>query len=229
MGWLASLRSTPEENASQAATREGRRRSTSARRAEQAEIGTHTARDSEREFRREGIRASNVLRDEYMDRDAEQRALRRDHGGLPTAVLRRVRNRLILWTADGMVNPKSTTAHKIGVYSFALRGTQNYAAAAKAGKFTPGSPVRLVREPDNAYDTNAIAVYAWKGKKPSGYVNKQNAARLAPLMDKGIDLVAISTRGGGPGNNEYVPQILVCRRRVMVHLLRETTVVPPSD
>lgn len=120
-----------------------------------------------------------------------------------------------------MVNPKSTYSHQVGIYSFTVRGSGHYAQAAKAGDFKPGATIRLEREPENQYDPNAVSIYAERGRKPSGYVNKLNAKRLAKLMDQGDEIVAISTRGGGPGNDEYVPQILVCERRVMEHLCRE--------
>lgn len=79
-----------------------------------------------------------------------------------------------------------------------------------------------MREPDNPHDANAIAIYADGTGKLVGYVNKQNAARLATLMDAGLPLAAISTRGNASGFFEFVPQILVCSPRLMEHLLRDT-------
>jgi len=43
----------------------------------------------------------------------------------------------------------------------------------------------LVREPDNKFDPNAIAVKAW-GKYPLGYVPRYVAEALAPLLDAGV-------------------------------------------
>ena len=50
-----------------------------------------------------------------------------------------------------------------------------------------------------------MAVYAWRGRAPVGYVNKQNAKRLAPVMDTGTGIVAVSLRGSGPGDTGLVP------------------------
>ena len=79
--------------------------------------------------------------------------------------------------------------------------------------------MRLEREPDNPHDSNAIAVYA--GRTKAGYVNKQTAARLARVMDAGLDILAISTRGARAGMDSNVPQILAGERRVMERLRRE--------
>lgn len=46
-----------------------------------------------------------------------------------------------------------------------------------------GIKVRLVREPDNEYDPNAIAV--WSDKHGHvGYVNRKAAAEIAPIIDR---------------------------------------------
>ncbi len=48
-----------------------------------------------------------------------------------------------------------------------------------------GSTVRLIREPLNQYDSNAIAVYLLTGHK-IGYAPREIAAYLAPLLDDGF-------------------------------------------
>lgn len=64
--------------------------------------------------------------------------------------------------------------------------------------------VTLQREKNNAYDNNAIQIVASvrnKGAAVIGYINRELAATLAPLMDKGStiasDFKAI-TSGGAP-------------------------------
>jgi len=49
-------------------------------------------------------------------------------------------------------------------------------------------PISLQREPQNQYDTNAVAVICNNNK--IGYVGKQYAQILAPLMDQGRKFVA---------------------------------------
>lgn len=137
--------------------------------------------------------AGIVSRAEYMDAETEARALAAP-SGLPDARLQSERDRLLVVTRLGWVNPRSRTAYRAGLHSFGVAGTAYHEAAVKAGKFTPGAAVRLVREPDNVHDSNAIAVYAEKGRRLAGYVPKGQARRLAPLLDAGADLVAITVR-----------------------------------
>lgn len=162
-----------------------------------------------------------VSRAEYLTSDQEHAVLEPGPDGLPDARLQRVRDRLLVVTAAGWVNPKSRTAYRFGLHSFQIRGTSYHAAALKAGRFTPGAAVRLVREPDNVHDPSAIAVYAQTGRSQVGYVPASQAKRLAPLLDSGVDLVAVSTRGAGAGTGGTVPQILVCERRLYNHLTRQ--------
>lgn len=161
-----------------------------------------------------------VSRAEYLTSEQEPSALQPGAAGLPDARLERVRDRLLVVTPEGWINPKSRTAHQHGLHSFQLQGTGHYAAAMKAGRFTPGALVRLVREPDNAHDGNAVAVYAERARSMAGYVPKVQARRLAPMLDAGVELVAVSTRGAGRGTEGTVPQILVCERRFFDHLTR---------
>ncbi|MFO6453464.1 MULTISPECIES: HIRAN domain-containing protein [unclassified Aeromicrobium] len=161
-----------------------------------------------------------VARAEFMDAETEARGLQPGPDGLPDAWLARERDRLLVTTPLGWVNPKSRTSWRLGIHSFALRGTGYYEDAVKAGRFTPGAPLRLVREPDNEYDTNAIAVYAETGRRVAGYVPKGQAKRLASLLDSGTDLVAVSVRGAGAGRLGATPHVLVCERELYEHLNR---------
>lgn len=161
-----------------------------------------------------------VARAEFMDSETEARALEPGPDGLPDARLERERDRLLVTTRLGWVNPKSRTSWRFGLHSFALRGTGHYEAAVKAGRFSPGASVRLVREPSNEYDPNAVAVYAETGKRKAGYVPKGQAKRLARMLDAGADLVAISVRGSGAGSNDVTPVVLICDRRLHEHLTR---------
>lgn len=50
-----------------------------------------------------------------------------------------------------------------------------------------GEPVKLVREPNNIHDHNAIRVRLFKdrfGRNDLGYINKEMAKQIAPLLDK---------------------------------------------
>lgn len=80
--------------------------------------------------------------------------------------------------------------------------------------------MRLVREPKNEHDSNAIAVFAEAAGGKAGFVPASPAKRLAPLLDAGVDLVARSMRGGGPREVGVVPDVLVCERRTLEWLQR---------
>jgi len=51
-------------------------------------------------------------------------------------------------------------------------------------RLEPGTPLRLVRQPDNEFDPNAIAVLAVTGEQV-GFLNRRLAAVLAPVIDAG--------------------------------------------
>ncbi len=53
--------------------------------------------------------------------------------------------------------------------------------------------ITLQREQGNAADSNAIQIVAAvrnKGKAVIGYINRELAAAIAPLMDKGAEIVS---------------------------------------
>lgn len=52
--------------------------------------------------------------------------------------------------------------------------------------------LNLIREPDNPYDPNAIAVYHMAHRV--GYLPRTLAAELAPQMDQGIIYIALTVR-----------------------------------
>lgn len=54
---------------------------------------------------------------------------------------------------------------------------------------TISSPLTLRREPTNRFDTNAIAV--WASDKQVGYIGKDYASILAPMMDAGTQFSTI--------------------------------------
>lgn len=61
-----------------------------------------------------------------------------------------------------------------------------------------GTELSLVREPDNGFDPNAIAVRMLQGAQ-LGYLNRALSGRLAPIMDAGESYsAAVSAVTGGP-------------------------------
>lgn len=57
------------------------------------------------------------------------------------------------------------------------------------GAMTKNAPVELRREPANKFDTNAIAVHSIDGQV--GYIGKEFAKILAPMMDAGRKFSAV--------------------------------------
>lgn len=64
-----------------------------------------------------------------------------------------------------------------------------------------GMPLRLIREPGNQYDRNAVAV--WCNGKKIGHLSKELASDIAPLMDKGIDVGGTIEQITGGGGKTY--------------------------
>lgn len=63
-------------------------------------------------------------------------------------------------------------------------------------RLEPGDVLMVDREKDNRYDSNAIALY--KDYNMLGYIKKEVAAQLAPIIDSGKSVsVTVSTVTGG--------------------------------
>jgi hypothetical protein len=73
---------------------------------------------------------------------------------------------------------------------------------------TAGQPVTLRREPDNAKDGNAIVVETFL-RQPCGYLARQQAAILAPLLDAGERWEGEVTAGA---HAFRCPQVLLRRK-----------------
>ena len=72
----------------------------------------------------------------------------------------------------------------------------------QAAEAVPGQPVHFVREPENAYDGNAIAVYD-ETDRLLGYIPREIAAEHADWMDFGF--VHLFGRLMAPGEPGYDP------------------------
>lgn len=166
----------------------------------------------------EPLRASApepIHRAEYLTPGMEA-----DHFTLDQARLTHTRGQLVLTIPEGSVNPRSRSLHQHGIYVFRPRGVSYYPRQVKAAALSPGTPVRLVREPNSEHDPNAIAVHPSTGRGPVGYVNKQNAARLARRLDAGEDLVAITLSGSPRGVDAQPLTVLVTNPETLKHLRR---------
>jgi hypothetical protein len=78
------------------------------------------------------------------------------------------------------------------VQSSPLAGFRYHAAAEAWAELRVGDALELAREPENAFDRNAIAV-TWRGRK-LGYVPRRENAALAWGLDRGERLQARISR-----------------------------------
>ena len=82
---------------------------------------------------------------------------------------------------------------RLGIFYFGARGTRYYRSPLPE----VAEEVKLVREPDNEFDKNAIALLAKSSSSKYGHVNKGFARRLAKRLDAGEPFVGIAMSAGG--------------------------------
>lgn len=130
---------------------------------------------------------------------------------------------LVLEAPNGILpNKASGQTYKLGVFTCSLRGGSHYEKALRAADTRPLRPAMLVREPGNQYDRNAVAIHA-PDAGLIGYVNKQNAARLAKHMDSGEEYSAMFTCGNAPGAGNGNPvALLIAPTKVMTTIMRNS-------
>lgn len=176
--------------------------------------------DDEAENRRYRRRSQPIQRSEYLTPEQEAKHVAVDDRGLPNLRLVKARGQLVLTVPEGWVSLRSRTLHRYDPWTFRLRGVSYHDEAVAAATLTPGNKLRLVREPGNEHDPNAIAVHPARGGQCLGYVNKQNAARIAKHLDAGADLVAIALNGSPKGQTGDPVTVLVTTPELLAHLLR---------
>lgn len=71
---------------------------------------------------------------------------------------------------------------------------QHHADALVSDAVAPGCPLRLLRDPDNLHDPNAIQVHPDDGGDQVGWVPRELAAELAPELDAGRPWSAVVLR-----------------------------------
>ncbi len=79
-------------------------------------------------------------------------------------------------------------------------------------RLAPGTPLRVERQPENPYDSNAIALHEPHGDQV-GFFNRRLAGALAPVIDAGVeyDVEVADLTGGDEGRSRGV-NVLVTRR-----------------
>lgn len=123
-------------------------------------------------------------------------------------------------TTKLLVSVANRKLRRLGLWTADVRGIEHYKAAVRQGAFQPGAEVTLLRDPNNAYDKNAVAVCARGTREVAGYINKGMASGLAKILDAGSPLGAVSLRGGPAGKFGRL-QVLAATPEVMTHLFRK--------
>ncbi|PXA71863.1 HIRAN domain-containing protein [Cryobacterium arcticum] len=159
----------------------------------------------------------------YLSSDRWDELLVSDAAGMPTLYLQSHKGRLWLTepTTGLLVSVGNKHLRRMGIWSVSVRGLDYHKAAVRAGDFRPGSKVRLVREPNNAFDKNAVAVCAASSNDIIGYFNKGMAPGLAKVLDTEAPVEAISVTGDGVGKTGPV-QVVAASPAILRHLLRKT-------
>ncbi|WP_374976647.1 HIRAN domain-containing protein [Microbacterium trichothecenolyticum] len=144
----------------------------------------------------------------YLPQDQHAELLQPLPDGMPP--LRLVRHTGALWlredTTGLLVNVDNRYLPRLGIWGAKLRGHNHYDGKAVLG------PAELVREPQNPYDPNAVAVHA--GGVMVGHYNKGIARRLAKLLDGGEPLVASFIE-------VEPPKVLAASRDIIRYLYRD--------
>lgn len=74
----------------------------------------------------------------------------------------------------------------------------------------PGQQLKLIRDLNNIYDKNAIAIYS--DKNQLGFVKKELALKLAPIIDNGIEVEGIVEQVTGGGGYIYGLNIKIVKK-----------------
>ena len=104
---------------------------------------------------------------------------------------------------EGIADAESFHTKLAGV---SFEGRQDVVA-----RLEPGAVLRVVRQPDNPYDANAIALLDPTGEQV-GFFNRRLAAALAPEIDGGVAFdVTVTEVTGGEGGASRGVNVLVSR------------------
>lgn len=187
-----------------------------------AEFERHLATERAKDARYEPTTES-LPRSRLLSKAAEAATVRVDEAGLPNVHLVEVNSQLALAVPDGrLVDRKATSLYRYDLFLVAVRGTGHYVDANLQATTTAGTVLGLRRDPDNAHDSNALAVIDPVTGSQLGWVNKLNASRLAKRLDGGEEFRVLSLCGSPKGKVGDPLVILVTRPDLLDHLRMAT-------
>ena len=166
----------------------------------------------------------------YLPRERWDELLVTDGQGLPTLYLQMHTGELRLTepTTGKLVRVGNDHLRRMGIWTVDLGGVGVHKTAVREGLLQPGSPMSLVREPQNEHDGDAIAVHAAAGR-PVGYVNKRTAAGLSRLLDTGtrLDAISIAFDSSDATGRRGGVKVLAGSPELVRHLLRDRPAAVP--
>ena len=98
-------------------------------------------------------------------------------------------------TANNPDNTEGPTPRRLTIDT-AIVGVRFYTGAAeRLADLYSDQAITLIREPDNKFDHNAIAVHVGDDNMKCGHIPAPQAKFLAPLLDAGATILDIKRRG----------------------------------
>jgi len=142
----------------------------------------------------------------YLHSSRWDELLRLDNDGMPP--LRLTMQNDEFWLCEiqtgEAVNVGNGKLRRLGIWSVRVRGDSYYTA-----KYAVGDVAKLVREPENKFDPNAVAIHV--SGKIIGYFNKRMASGLAKALDTGSELEGLVI-------SVYPPKVIAASPAIMKHL-----------
>lgn len=143
----------------------------------------------------------------YLSGELADELLVADADGMPPLYFTNLGG--VWWLAE------NSTGRLVNVATRKLRGLGIWSCRVRGEAYAPGTlrvgVVELVREPDNPYDRNAVAIH--QDGQQVGYFNKGMSAGLAKVLERGDELQAI-------GISADPPKVVAASSEIMEHLVR---------
>lgn len=149
----------------------------------------------------------------YLEKDRVEALIAPGGDQLPRLALTRHDGALWLTepTTGKLVNVSDVHLPAVGIWAVRVRGDQYYDGVQHV---QVGDPAVLVREPDNEYDANAVAITV-RGRM-LGHYDRGKARRLAKILDAGNHLEAVVV-------SVMPPKVIAAEPRILQHLLGGTS------
>lgn len=95
---------------------------------------------------------------------------------------------VVVRNEDGRALGWRTLPKREGLRSHNVVGERYRPDQLQSPKFAPGSALKLVREPDNPHDSNAVAVWDAEETLHVGYLPRDEVGPVAKMLDRGEEL-----------------------------------------